>query len=1568
MSTNPSEMDNAAKDANRSLDAVLEAEARGDESNFKGTDYHIVYALWLLVVQRVEPIYFFAGNDLLASPIPPPRELNDDLSLNSPTAERDEWIQLKCVVKTWTSSALLDENLIVNFIFNSVVSEKNARNWVAKLVTTAPIRRNEIAAFIRSPDDHPALLAKLNKLINKAFEVLDESHPGEFTQQRVRERAFDVLKQLSACEPVALATLRAELNVELALYSHGDVEAMSTLRKRIVGAMVEDSARGSDQNLTYDAQWLERASGISLVRRGTFSVTEVCRRQVHRRAPVPFNNDHVASRKLATSLDEFSRSNATLFILAGRSGTGKTWSLYRWALDSTCALFIPGYRILSHDLCSVVASEVRADLPAGTEYEVFADIVRASQVRGARLNILIDDVMPKYAIARQFAEHLAEVVSFAEMHAVKLVVSSQLDVITSLRPFELVPKQVVFRVDVHSPASNDPSWIQDDLTTDELREATALRIDRGENIAATLTDPAFSVVRNPYILDVVLGQIGPGDEGREPVQIRTLTELIEIQVQKRLELLRRHCNLSITQLRAVLSSLALFLHKNPDSQMMDVSQHLVNTHSLFATEAMAAFVESGILAEWETTVMVTDQRIAARLIADQYLATRPSTMQLVKLLAGSQNTSLAIDILVSLDDPISLADALIQCSNDWIAAVAEGLSLSSADEAKVESFLVALSRSVPHQDEIYSAMGRLALRSDFASRELQSRFIEPQTADSRVALRSLGSIVDINPSAVITYARQKWDLYASAAPAFPNRSKEYREKRNNLADAIAPLKQVQSRLAAQLAQEFLSEIQGTVQEPLHAHDVNLRVTHCFTDPLIAEFAEVRTAVAALLDDEQWNQIVEGLSVTDLIHRISAVFGFADWANRNPEKAIGHMVALLKSESNLGLYATVAWGAVNVARQQARLVLDAIADNLATAWGSYESTCATVALLDVVAESYPAEVLGILPPEISHLPDEAYWLAQELFQFCLMKCAKSLGIAPNSLMSRSGPVEASNELYRLRAIVAETLCAVAIKTQVNSFPLYWRADLRHAGMDFFYVGIGNWFKDEIRSLLAPSIEVNLVDVVIALSNSAGSNPANVLDKWHKNVRFRLEIDSLNVLVGIVENREDRLHLVERLPADWQQLYVLNELLHLGQRGDELINFSLSACEQKRQSATAQASHERNRCLKFLERIVPGRLPPIAKERGFWFLGSSGPERLIASVENEPNMAIATLATALNYPNDILMLTDWQSVTRHWATTMLARVYCRMLMKRVISRDEAKEWCRWMIEVCKDLSSSQYVENQRRVYTAILARLNKHHQPKLPTLASAVGAIADSEQLALRILGLKSAKRNTIRALFTEGRGWWEAHDRKWEVDGEVSGGSGFGESFYVIGFFPAVRLALIAIAEHVDSTDPGYDWMVERSFGELLAKRLQNQLRWGGVDEEIDAAVEMYPEHERLQAIRGHSLILRGEPEQAKAVLRTAISLPLCKGAERASVLYNLACAHAICGESVECKQRLRESSKLQAIDLKLMSKDSDFDGVRDQTWFRRMVRGETWRQEWRSRKERVIAWCSKWWNRLRRSN
>lgn len=117
---------------------VTADEIRGDSSNFKGTHYHLVYALWLLLRNEAANVYFYEGNDLLArfalpSPIAPPDptsllDTDEDpaIALYAERGTNDIWIQLKSTKTIWSCSRLLDKNLLINVICNGFQSEARA--------------------------------------------------------------------------------------------------------------------------------------------------------------------------------------------------------------------------------------------------------------------------------------------------------------------------------------------------------------------------------------------------------------------------------------------------------------------------------------------------------------------------------------------------------------------------------------------------------------------------------------------------------------------------------------------------------------------------------------------------------------------------------------------------------------------------------------------------------------------------------------------------------------------------------------------------------------------------------------------------------------------------------------------------------------------------------------------------------------------------------------------------------------------------------------------------------------------------------------------------------------------------------------------------------------------------------------------------------------------------------------------------------------------------------------------------------------------------------------------------
>jgi len=170
------------------MPSPLDDEIRGDWNNLKGTEYHLVYVLWLLLCRNARSVAFYRGNDLLANLAPPPAP--EETSILVPAVrvqdpEEDEWIQLKATRDPWTVTALLDENLLLNFILNALSSEAGGRAWRTRLITQGEIRKEAIEKFTDDPERYPVHNSKLKVILDHTLRRLQ--HEG-WQHPRVAQR------------------------------------------------------------------------------------------------------------------------------------------------------------------------------------------------------------------------------------------------------------------------------------------------------------------------------------------------------------------------------------------------------------------------------------------------------------------------------------------------------------------------------------------------------------------------------------------------------------------------------------------------------------------------------------------------------------------------------------------------------------------------------------------------------------------------------------------------------------------------------------------------------------------------------------------------------------------------------------------------------------------------------------------------------------------------------------------------------------------------------------------------------------------------------------------------------------------------------------------------------------------------------------------------------------------------------------------------------------------------------------------------------------------------------------
>jgi len=221
------------------------------------------------------------------------------------------------------------------------------------------------------------------------------------------------------------------------------------------------------------------------------------------------------------------------------------------------------------------------------------------------------------------------------------------------------------------------------------------------------------------------------------------------------------------------------------------------------------------------------------------------------------------------------------------------------------------------------------------------------------------------------------------------------------------------------------------------------------------------------------------------------------------------------------------------------------------------------------------------------------------------------------------------------------------------------------------------------------------------------------------------------------------------------------------------------------------------------------------------------------------------------------------------------------------------------------------------------------------------IVQSHQLAAELLARPAdgISRAELRRVFLDQRGWWEDEGYRWDDNGTIQ--HGWGVSYHLVVFFPAVRLALCALGRECHWCDPAFSWMEERRRAMLLSKEIDlRSPRSHGRGEEIrqiEATLRELPDQERLHAIHGHLLLVEGKLDQAQLALEKALTSPLCVGSARGGVLYNLACAFARKGDENKCRSHLLEARPYGGLNVEWMQKDPDLQTVMERTWFQELL-------------------------------
>ncbi len=720
------------------MSSAIENEITGDWNNLKGTEYHLVYALWLLLYRKVASVAFYRGNDLLAHPLVPPLLYDPQtllalrVQLNS---EEDEWIQLKATKESWSISALLREqdNLLANFIWNALSSEHAGRPWRVQLITQGAIKQKEIQNFLDHPREKTELWRNLTKITTKVQRWWEKEGWGTPDTEHLHHIAFTILRQLTEIKPFYLETLKAQIETQLA-YECYTPEAVRLTGEALLGGLLRDAASGPKNSPIYTIEWVEGVAQRPLTLRTLLAGDPVsaCAEAVKLTLPTNWDAKYVVPQfSLANAFKQFLTAQETLFILTGWSGVGKSWSVADWMtriLDGEARLLLRGSDLDSHwELRSLTAAKLHRFAPADwSDERCFRHLQAAIGVQlHGHLTIAIDDL--HFPIApdevSRFVRYLGHLVEECRQQGVKLVLTCQKHVWdtytfllsraiapTDIFPLELeqrlIPKSEpeqrksfsfllsdaptdIFPLELEQrliPKSEPEqtrklySFLLGDLVFEEVMEILKRRYSAtiAERIALQLWAPAFAPLRNPYLLNLYLQQFGEfldePDGIPAPVEVDTL---MDKRVEDALLIVAGNLACDLHTVREAFHSLQRLLWEERPAAITSLRAAKLLADQLLepGNAALREIQNAGLVTIAPTgSLELAEPTVSARLFARDLELRLRKGEDILHEFLPEVDTDTVSSLLRIVPDPVPLAEKLLDRDHRWVVAVAKGLA------------------------------------------------------------------------------------------------------------------------------------------------------------------------------------------------------------------------------------------------------------------------------------------------------------------------------------------------------------------------------------------------------------------------------------------------------------------------------------------------------------------------------------------------------------------------------------------------------------------------------------------------------------------------------------------------------------------------------------------------------------------------------------------------------------------------------------------------------------------------------------------------------------------------------
>ena len=1599
------------------LDA-LTAEARGDWSNLKGTEYHLVYVIWALLCKQAPSLAFYMGNDLLARPSAPPLVPGagpefPTVSLHDTQPEIDVWIQLKATETPWTLKELLKSpttpgvrikgsarralspevtpasrghTLLSTFVLNAVLSERNKRQWQVLLITQAPVRRDDILVFTQDPAKKSDLDKRLDEVVTFILETLNGGSDELPSREAVRQLILAILEQLAATDPIPIALLQAEAERELA-FSYPSREAVVRQGQMLLGKLLSETAVGMSPAPVFDAAWLDGALGRPAHPQGLLHTdpAAACDHLIQNSAPTGWDaNNHIQRQVLHDELNRFVESTATVFVLVGASGTGKSWALYHWAVIqrmATVRVYLTG-SALDHmrSLADLLAQPLRrySDTVDWHEAHLLALLDAAAQAPGEGPLIVIIDGLSATGSVVVFRNDLARLANTCAERRIKLVFSCE------TRNWNLghldseLPRALVYRTEYppvtqsqDTPSSGSVvSFELGDFSPSEQAAYLGNYLPEGsvERAVLALRSPQLSYLRNPYLLSKYTRQL-PHDSQFPAVDVDSLLD------QYLSERLRGVAQILCTTEEDVSAAFDVLVSDLWLTRAGTYSpQHARTCLATFlGPESLAAFRSEGILTASGNVRLA--EPMVAELIFSQYLGRDLDRgQQVLQQLRADTDGGVAIAFLrAASKEPVHHAEYLIATNPDWLDAVASGLGFRQdwidTDLVAALAFLTTLARPTERKHRIgYEAcfaLGRLAAwrhgRNRRALTWVASLYLSGDRVERSCGYLAVSTLLDLDPRSAEALMR----LRMAKGVGFDSFSQR-QERAAWLDHALAPLRSINHAASATIGTRLLRRYNNLIEQErsaLNFHDgaiAFIEDVDAVTGPIA--FHSGSSLSGSTIDTTGVRQLLVELATSDNSMRLAAakslrlvLYQLEDMRSTDNglslpdgellQLALEAVCSAVRHEEEDAVLNELLAGAYHLGKVDPDAILDALGEGKATRWHAPNGVVGQcLVLLGNLVPLRPERVAELLPLRLRAYPGWQRAYHSDLLAFTWWWCAEYRPQVRDVLSGLATPdldaVEDATRPFALRGATTALMGTMCLGHVSAEELLQRRQYCAHYNPLFLLMSTDDFASRHASYLVEhegwPQLREQLMQVV------------NEVVQFYVHFcglaedQYRCGKLCLEILIQAACAGGDAVPLLLELPRDWPVLYAGWRVLEGGRTEQPVIALVFQLAVDEQVGTSVGSGNERAECLRALRRLLPdsARVSVALEDmlRSPFYGPVERARTLVGATRFRPDQTVTLLEAEWE---DEAVLRHWARECSRWQDLLISRVVMRMLENRTIHNEEASELCLWMCVALDNLPATPAGSAWRSIYAGIRSWFHPAAFLDAARIECSGVVLGHSTSRAISLL-------ERVRTGAVAGTAEWvlartRDHD-SWARSVPLRLFATHTDRAY---YPPALRLALCALGAHAGIADPVGQFMRDWHACDEVMKMYQyvwHQFSNGPGIADLESAAMVRadqlvrtPWHARLQFEHGDLLLRIGRLNEAKAALQRAVDLSWDDVEVGASALYDLACLYAKQGKEYACWAHLTEALQRHTYTQEQLDSDQDFDGVRHHSWFRALL-------------------------------